>query len=456
MDSYTKWLLLASSVLLYGLALMISSLFWWASFIFLIPLFYVGNISSISFKEAYLYGIFQWTVGAGGVLYSLIVLGQGPLYLRLIPSAFMVLYEAVFTALWLWGTLAFISHFSVKSFYWRMFLWMVTTCLYFYWVIHLSLSLLNTIEGYFLMNPLVPLAEYPQFLFFLPFLGKNFLLALLIFTNGLGALTLILPEHRIRSLLLFSVALLPWILSILLAQQSMTAPLWVNAVFPLQKKYSATTELTPFAKEIQDVLRLALKKNPKTALVILPESSLDGIDFAQAHELGHYWNAQNIGRPISIVLGAFNWEKTSYRNTAYWIYDGKLQGQFYKRHVMAVTEGIGHWYNFSWLRTLYHPSPFSVVTASLNERPLWHLLPGVAMVPYICSELFFNSNPDDTHVHAPIIALCNDHWASLSSTRRLMFLTAVFKACEWQREIVYVAYDYQGYINKQGASISLT
>ena len=106
---------------------------------------------------------------------------------------------------------------------------------------------------------------------------------------------------------------------------------------------------------------------------------------------------------------------------------------------MLLTEGVAGWYDSPFIRSLYHCLT-PPVTASTNERRSFPIFENVHLVPYICSELFFNDKPDDTLSDVTVVALCNDNWAKVSYVRRLMFLAARFKALDWQRDILFIGY----------------
>ena len=187
----TKWMILASSALIFGLALIISPYLWWGSFICFVPLFYLGSQHPLSFKDGFFYSGLLWGIGGFGILQTLFLIGTGPLWIRIIPSIAIVLIQAFFGGLWVWSTSTFLSRAQIDSPYLRLVLWTFTTGLYFYWVIHLSLGMFNTWEGYFLLYPLLPLAEQPALLSLMPLLGKGILMWLLLFTNAAFTLSLL-------------------------------------------------------------------------------------------------------------------------------------------------------------------------------------------------------------------------------------------------------------------------
>jgi len=446
-----KWILLASSAIVYGLALIMSPTFWWCSFICFVPFFYLGSQRNLSYREGFFYSALLWAIGGAGILQTLFLLGQGPLWFRLIAPIGIVLIQALIGGFWFLATSWFLKRTRITIPYARLGILILSTCIYFYYVIHLSLSMFNYWEGYFLLYPLLPLAEYPQVLSAMPFLGKGILLWLLLITNALFTLPWLTTNNLIRYLAPIC-GMLPWIIQVLIAPPAQKAPSWVRTIATIQKKYNPIPQPMHAIEAIQQDIRTLIQKYPDLDLVILPESALFRLNLDTARELATYWNTVSVQKPIHILLGAFKWENNLYRNTVYWIFDGTLQGSFNKRHPMAVTESVG-WYNFSFLRTVFHGSS-PTIAASDNPR-IPFKIKDVSYVPYVCSELFFNDKPDDHYPTSIITELSNDYWAKSGYIRRLMFLAGRFKAIEWQRPIIYVSYAYQGFIGKDGTISSL-
>ncbi len=443
-----SWFLLASSALMYGLALMISPTLWWGSFICFVPLLYLGTQRALSYKQGFFYGALLWTIGGFGILKSLYTMSSGAVWVRLIPSILIVLIQAIFAGFWFLGTTYLLTKLSITNRIIRLAVWTLTTGLYFYWVIHLSLSMFNYWEGYFLMYPLLPLAEHPELLSWMPTVGKGVLLWILLATNAAFTIPFITKKKYLIWLAPL-VGVLPWIISSITAPPKKDVPAWVASIAHIPKDYQLNTEMSYTAKVIQKDIKQVLKKYPDVKLIIFPESSFRRLNLDTAYELGEYWNRASLGTPVSLLVGAAKWEGPIYRNTVYWLEDGKIKGAFNKRHAMALAEEIKGWYNFSFLRALFHNSS-PIVAASDNPRVPFKIFDDVSFIPYICSEIFFNDAPDDQHPDTVIAALCKDTWSSSAYIRYLMFLAARFKAIEWQRPIVYVSYDYNGYLDTDG------
>ena len=253
--------------------------------------------------------------------------------------------------------------------------------------------------------------------------------------------------------------MVPWVSSIVYGTQrrakhvNRVNTFFVHKIIEAPQIFFDSIDLSHLADQVQDIVKDGLLRNPDTELFIFPESSFDRVNLASAKEIATQWDSLHVGKPVHLLIGAYGWEGVKYHNTVYWVYDGQIKGAFNKRHSMVLAEGISHLWDCFLVRSLYF-SNVPPVSPSTNERPQF-LIDDHAVVPYICSELFFNDKPDDTYPNATIIAVCNDVWAQLSFVRRLMYLTARFKAIEWQRDIIYAAYFYGVYCDKNGGVMPL-
>ncbi len=440
--------LLASSALGYGLAFILSSWFWWLMFFFLVPLWYLGTTKRLSFKEGIFYGILLWGSAASGVFYAMYQLATGPLALKIIPIIGILLAQSLFVGLWFWLTSKIITSLKLTSKLSTLTVWIITTALYFYWVVHYSLSFSQHWEGYFLMHPLLPLTEHSKLLSFVPPLSKEVVTLLLFGTNA--AITFSLQK---RTWWPAALSFVPWLLSYTTAPVAPPPPAWLSKVAVLAQQYRTDILLSPLAKLMGNDMKTLIEHHPETELIVLPEYALR-INLASLSELATFWDARHVGKPVQVIMGAHNWEGDSLHNAFYLIYDGKIQQLFNKRHIMPLIEGVSNWYNIKAFTSLYH-AELPPVSVSTNDRKPFTLFDGTSFVPYICSELFFNDKPDDSFPQATIIALCKDTWTTMPYIHRLMFLAARFKALEWQRPILYVAYRYNGYIDTTSTVTSL-
>jgi apolipoprotein N-acyltransferase len=214
--------------------------------------------------------------------------------------------------------------------------------------------------------------------------------------------------------------------------------------------------LTHMAHKAGKEFKTIIDKYPSAELIVMPESSYYCRHLSKNPDLANLWSQKHMGKKVHLVIGAFRWENGKHYNSLHWIYDGKVQAYFDKRHTMVLVEQMPAWFDIGPLRSLYFRT-FPEITPSHQPRPLLTIFDDTPFVPYICSELFFNEKPDDSYTGVPILAISNDSWfaypRSVPYMQELMYLAARFKAIEWQRDIVYVAFSRSGYIDMYGNAI---
>jgi apolipoprotein N-acyltransferase len=121
-----------------------------------------------------------------------------------------------------------------------------------------------------------------------------------------------------------------------------------------------------------------------------------------------------------LIIGSFGIHAAGWSNRCYYIKE-KIPWDYYdKRHTVPLTEHpLCAGYDGSD-RLFFSVTP--PISASTNSRPRW-LIAGVgAFVPYICSELFCHSAPDDIYRECAILALVNDRWFRAPHFKQLMAL----------------------------------
>lgn len=304
------------------------------------------------------------------------------------------------------------------------------------------------------MHPLLPLAQKPHLLAWLTYLGKQGLTVLLLMVP-MSLTSLIIWKNRYA--LLFTVlAITPWVIMYYRPVTTISPPSWLARIFPLPITFSSEFNLTHMAQNAGKRFKAMIDRNPSTQLIVMPESSYYCRHLSKNPDLASLWSEEHMGKKIHLVLGAFRWENDKHYNSLHWIYDGKMQTYCDKRHTMVLVEQMPNWFNIAPVRSLYF-STFPEITPSKQPRPLLHIFDETPFVPYICSELFFNEWPDDSYSGVPILIISNDSWFAyphrVPYMQELMYLAARFKAIQWQRDIVYIAFSRSGYIDLHGNEI---
>ncbi|HEB41392.1 MAG TPA: hypothetical protein ENI08_00020 [Candidatus Dependentiae bacterium] len=451
-----NWFLLITSAILYALAFIVSQQLWWLVFVFPLPFFYVALSGQLSFIASYLWGIIVFSLHLSGLLFSIVLLAKGSYFYRLIPPLFIVLYEAFFAAIIFWLARKVIAwlHLASNLFY-KVLIWVAALWLFIHWIDWYCLWIFDRCEGYFFMHPLLPLVMQPRLLRLLPIIGKGLLSILLLMVPAWVTIALkTKKQYAIIATILFS---LPWFISWFLPMAPSQPPAWVTKIVVLPVMFPHSVDLTSAMNAAGDQFRNILYQYPQVELIIMPESSFSCNSLSMS-SLSGLWDVGHLGCSIDVVVGAFRWKKGKYFNSLHWVRNGIVQTCFDKRHVMILIERIPSWFDFWFIHNLYFKAVPEISPAQ-DKRPLLSIMKETAFVPYICSELFFNEWPDDVYPDIPILAICNDIWvcslAYLSYVKTLMCLAAKFKAIQWQRNIVYVAFSQAVFFDEHGNETNL-
>jgi hypothetical protein len=424
--------------------------FWWGSFLFLLPFFYVIMQHKIHYKHVYIWSACANAFHLSGVLIGIVRMAEGSLWQACIPALFMVAYAALFGLSILFVVRVCESYVFFKIKTKIMWSYVVAFWTYFLLMDHISMFPFDTIEGYFLLHPLLPLAVFPSLLRLLPWLHSEGLCAVLLVTQAsFFGMTYEKTSYWKK---VFGVCALFWLLCVIVPTQKLVKPVWFEKVVAVPYVFRGK----PSTQDMVQLAALFLKdvayQFQKAVIFVMPEGSFYA-DCLSNNTVAHALTKQYLDRPIHLLTGSFTWEGTKYRNTLYWLHDGIVQAQFHKTHAMVLTEKTPSWFRFKLIHELYFKN-FNEIIPSQNVRPLLTITDYFSVVPYICSELFFAKRPRDCFKTCSVYALCNDRW-TVDYIKLLMLRVAQYKAIEWQRPVMYVSFAYQYYIDSTGSMISL-
>lgn len=203
----------------------------------------------------------------------------------------------------------------------------------------------------------------------------------------------------------------------------------------------------------------------RASCIILPESSIYDASFFLHWHAGSdkIAGSRDLLKGLTVVVGGFRAAPTLQHplgayNTAWFLGDGYIIDNFDKTKRLLVTEYLPEWVVrcacMGWLYRLYFAQRHYICAGLSLVRPVWQLMPGFYVVPYICSELFYARRPDDVHGDLPIIALCNSSWLA-PRLQWIMARCVQFRAYEWNRSIMYIADSYAGMYDMRGNMVAL-
>jgi apolipoprotein N-acyltransferase len=444
-----SFLLVLLSAVVYAVPFLYSVYLWWLVFLFPIPLLYAARKDNVGFKQGFLWAFFSFLVhGSGGVS---VVAHMAHEYWGwgVVLGLSIVIYQAICVGLIFWLFQLCIRFFMIHDVLSKLCINTVMLAFVIFWIDRGSFCIFGIIEGYPLMHPLILLTQHPPLLFLLPFVGKQ-LLTVVFLCFATSVVCFLLFKNKIACLyVLFAVS--PWILSTMLYSPVVPEPSWVKDIvaFP-HMTLCKTLYPVSMVKSMAQQMSTVLVEYPHAECIVMPESAFDSEVLSTVPDLLALWSEQYIGRPIHIVFGASRVCDGNYYNCGYWLYNGVLQECFDKRHTMVLSERIPDWLNCNAVRSMYRANGCCEVACGVSNRSAISMN-GRVLVPYLCSELFFNDYSDGFE---PILVLVNDSVFVESRCsgyiQDLLLMLACFKALMWQRDIVYVSYVYTVFIDKKG------
>jgi apolipoprotein N-acyltransferase len=357
-----------------------------------------------------------------------------------LQRAFLPTLIIVYQALWPTVLFSILSQINKKILFpfYRDLITLAT--LFMYWFIIHEYAL-YPVGGNLFMHPLVLLVRYPSLLWPLQFIGPH--LTCIVFL--LPTLTLLSLMYNQKTLSFLTSFIFISYLVITYCQPPTSV--YASTLSHNKKKDVKTTKKLERNKNIITLplslcthnpqscaeilinkINKILKKQPKTELIVLPESAIN-CDDQQWIKLV----AQQINVPL--IVGTFTQDQQRY-NSALFIKNKTIKW-YHKQQLLPFVE------QDSWIASLFHHR-HKPLTNHHNQRPIFIINNTLSLTPYICSELFFASQIPITTT--PIIALCNDTWFYHTPfMQQLMLNIILYKKTLWQNEILYISYHVKKY-----------
>lgn len=439
----SSYLLLFASALLYATAFLYPHFFWWLVFVFPIPLFYTAIQNRITFLHGFFWGICTFSFHLFGVAQALTRMMHNSVFLGTTPIIFFIIVQSCIAGIFFYCTQKIIVKYSTCLFSALLF-WSSTLFLFISYIDRYCLFFCGRCEGYAIINPLIPLIQHHTLLTLLPYLGSSIMIIFLLFFSA--TITLFFIQQTACHFLYLNVCTLFWIISFLLPNYQEQIPHFVAQMGVVPEIFVTTDSIKTLIQSVGKRVQSMVRKNPEKTILIFPESSLY-CDELSTINVSLFWSEDFLGKKIDLIIGAFRKEDSRYFNCIYWFYDGIAQNYYNKQHSMVLTERIPTL--FGPLVQQYYFKDFPERSAGTEPHPLFQLNKNCSVVPYICSELFFNEYPNDQYENYPILALCNDRWLP-SYLQTIMYMIIQYKALLWRRQIVYVAFYHQFFCDIYG------
>ncbi len=445
----------ASAVLLH-LSLWSPPFFFWCSFIWLTPLFYLAftQTKAVSWRDGLVWGLLFYSLHLIPVTHLFVCQAQG--VGRFIFPVLLIFYCAFHVALWflLAATSAWLLGDGKFA---RGVAWFAWTTIFIVWVPDGLLWISGQYIGYPLSFPLLPLAQYPALLWLLPILGRAVLVMLQV---GVGlSMTLLFMNHFSKSLFLVAFCLLPFVsgLTVRLAPKKLPdffytlgyvcPPKVTEGAHPMDARHPMDV-----AQEVYYRMRAVLENHPKVTVLVMPELSYRFALNEHPHVVA-LWCNNALHENVSLFIGACRRDRGKVYNSLYYIKEGCIAGCYDKSRLMPLVEYVPAWLKkIPGLCSLFlNDNEFCAVPC---DGKLFHVSQECFCEPYICAEIFFGKmNTSQARVRLSdntlILSILNDVVLE-KQIQSLMLLWNSFQAIQWRQVRVHVGYKNAFFIMPDG------
>lgn len=410
---------------------------WACSFIWMIPLFVWKNASGSDHKKSLDVSFcsvlkrVRHILGFNFCTWGLLVFGIHFSWIAcLMITRAVYVWQGVFvwliavawftswSCLWLW-CITYPQASVLKQF--------VSTLLFFWFLAWWSLWPCGVFEGYPLINPLLPLAQYPELLWFLRWLGDVGGFVCLIGFQ-IAVARLIVYRWSFLYLLLALLCLMPFCVGPLLYQKNAVQtdgflflePWWYGTKNPMYAGYRMLYDLGKAAQ--QHVNNISIKA------IILPESAF----CFDVQEYAHFvplWCEAVENTPI--VFGGHYVQGAVCKNRIFVLCNGYIQQTYDKVHDMPFVERAPTLFaKVGLMPFVLHGVHHAIPTEQCDIVELC----GKKYQIFICSEFFFEAKPvkGDT-----VLLLWNDSWLCFNWTKRLAMLFVLYFSVKYDVAVVH-------------------
>lgn len=294
-------------------------------------------------------------------------------------------------------------------------------------------------EGFIFAHALIPFGQHTecmqQLVYYLNFHATIVLLVLLQAAVVCACIT-----RTKLSVMLLLICAAPWVWSLATSHNDYFLPAWHERVVYAPRIY--------FGDALQAAQRLhndvvEVSRTTKRDIVLMPEAVICGCTH-QALEA-----VRMMPPALHVIMGVCCSEGESRYNAVIYIHDTEVVYRFDKRFLALFTECAPRLCgcDFGQCSTFYNQG-------TKVRQPLV-IDASIRLVPYICSELFYQQAAEDAFTDLPLLALCGDTWVAGSYVQKVFLLGATIRALQWQRDIVYVSSSYGAFISKWGKRVAL-
>lgn len=435
------------SALLYIGAFMYPKQCHWLVFFFLMPLYGAGATDKKhALGKSFLHGLLWGALVFAAHLYAVLCmfLQQTTFSAAVLVWMMLVVYCALFAGLWFMTA----SFFSPRQGALGAILavWVVTTSCFFEVVRHLIFIIFLLPCGYRVAYPLVPLAQWPEWLFCLQYIPPWMLLVCIAISSAACVISILTGDYRF--LLLCSISLSPclvgWWCGVPQASFGHHASC-VHIQAPSYAELHSGDSLT-VAQSLHHGMSAALQQFPQARCLLFAESVYP-FSLENDHEVQQIWqqNALSLSDEVRVILGAYrsvSHNKMLLSMNSVFVCDARRIIHIYdKQTYVPFLEVIPWpWNRSRFCRNFLLKNKPECYVSSASAEP-FQLLSGLRVEVYVCSDLFCNE-PRMQEEKLPILWLVHDAWSPAAYYKRLMLLYAQFFSMTHKRSILYSSHYY--------------
>jgi hypothetical protein len=444
-DVQQSWMYLILSALVYGASFVSLEALWWSMLFWPFIMWYGGVYIGFSNFQGFCWALVVIGLQVASMMHGVYGLASGSAVVKICCIAVWIALMALPGLIW-FSVVNWLIHCtsSTMDIVW----WCVTTWLYLLWMEYGCLSVCGTWCGYSLISPLIPLNQ-SECLWPLYFLGRPLFLAIWL---GLSAWILFCWIFNKRMFLCASVistGIMIWCGK----SNDIEVPQWVEHLGVVRSCFLLDEGPEGALAHCARHIKKLYEEHPHITCILMSESSFYHpaiIDRWQ--ELAQRAWVQDVACPV--IFGGYRLCDQGFYNTAALIHGSCVLATYYKSHATPFIEKIPLLFRSNFIKKLFNKAQGELVLGDF-VHPVWEIMPGVRVVPYICSELFCAARQLDDHHDIPIVALCNSRWAP-QHMEKLMFEGARLRALEWNREIIFIAQGRASWCSPQGTVKALT
>lgn len=431
--------LIIFSALSYSILLIYPKYFWYVSFFYLIPIFWLALNKKLFFIEGFVWGLFFYLIHFY-FLFILILENCNGNY-KILAPIFCVIYFSLLSGIWFWLTQLLCK--KLNNIFFIVLIWSLSATLYYFFIYSFSFLIFECNCGYVFNHPFIALIEYINLLNLLSVFGI-WLLTFFLFLFQVSIAALLYKKQKIW-ILMICLSLLPFSCGVFLNSNINEEKNFFNKNFGficLHKNNNPYKLAFTIYNEIQKIV----KDNPDIQIIFTPETAFP-FSFTDYPEIIKWFYNDLKNKKIHILLGSHKREKNKFYNVVYHIFDGKIINIYYKTHLVFFCENVPK----TWQKLFNLSSELFLKDSIEFEKPCKKNtifeIDGKSYSPLICSDIFFKK--DFSKMQPYIILFRNESWFSTEYMKRLMNNYIKLKALELRKSIFCVSQnDYVNFTYK--------